>query len=171
MNNEFVELPYPLSRYVIRRDGLIIDTLTGLHVIPRLGPNCQYYGVTVWRDDLEAHSVTMHLHRLLAMTFVPVPEGYTFDQLQVDHIDGNKLNNSIENLQWVTQAENIRRAYATGLQTHENRVLIISMSGDRFEFRNQKLAAEFIGVNPGTLCEALNTSGICRGYMVKRLLC
>jgi len=44
------------------------------------------------------------LHRLLAETFIPNPEGKPF----VDHIDGDKLNNSLSNLRWCTHAENQR---------------------------------------------------------------
>lgn len=44
------------------------------------------------------------LHRLLAQAFIPNPE----NKPMVDHIDGNPLNNSIDNLRWVTASENSR---------------------------------------------------------------
>lgn len=47
-----------------------------------------------------------HVHRLVAEAFIPNPNGYD----TVDHIDGNKLNNNVDNLQWISRADNIRKA-------------------------------------------------------------
>ena len=44
------------------------------------------------------------LHRLVLNSFNPIPNA---DQFQVDHIDGNRSNNSLDNLRWVTLEENI----------------------------------------------------------------
>lgn len=53
------------------------------------------------------------VHRLVLSTFKPVPN---MDELDVNHKDGNKLNNSLDNLEWCTRSENINHSYRNGLQ-------------------------------------------------------
>lgn len=46
-------------------------------------------------------------HRAVALTYLPIPDMF---HTQVDHLDGNIFNNNLWNLEWVTEAENHRRA-------------------------------------------------------------
>ena len=59
----------------------------------------------------EGKSKHKRVHRLIALAFIPNPE----NKPEVNHIDGNKMNNGIDNLEWSTHSENIQHAYQTGL--------------------------------------------------------
>lgn len=51
------------------------------------------------------------IHTLVGKAFVTNPNNYT----QINHIDGDKLNNSIDNLEWSTQSHNMKHAWKNGL--------------------------------------------------------
>lgn len=80
------------------------------------------------------------IHRLVAKAFIPNPDS----KPEVNHIDGNPLNNHVDNLEWCTRAENQRHAFATGLQ--------IAVQGE--DVHNAKLKntdAQYIRDNPDGL--------------------
>lgn len=77
-------------------------------------------------NTIDGKRIQRRVHRLAMMTFKYFPgcENY-----QVDHLDGNKFNNNIENLEWVTAKENVNRAIKNNLRkswTKENPKSIIN---------------------------------------------
>ena len=60
---------------------------------------------------------TFILSRLIAKAFIPNPQHLA----TVNHKDGNPLNNRVENLEWLSNEDNIRHAYKTGLQKSGHR--------------------------------------------------
>ena len=77
---------------------------------PDIAPN-GYYRVTF---SINRKRKQFYVHRLIAEHFIPNPKNLP----QVNHIDGNKLNNSLDNLEWVTVQENVVHAYKNGLINH-----------------------------------------------------
>lgn len=70
--------------------------------------NIGYYRVCLYKDNKLKNA---RVHRLVAQTFIPNPDNLR----EVNHKDGNKLNNNIDNLEWVTSSENNKHAWNTGL--------------------------------------------------------
>ena len=67
------------------------------------------YTVVTYTEN--GKQTSYYVHRLVAEAFIPNPE----DKPQVNHKDGNPLNNNVENLEWVTSKENVDHAYEIGL--------------------------------------------------------
>lgn len=68
-----------------------------------------YLRVQLWIEGTRHYR---SVHRLVAENFIDNPEGKT----EVNHIDGDKSNNRVENLEWVTRCENMSHAVSTGLR-------------------------------------------------------
>ncbi|WP_200411333.1 NUMOD4 domain-containing protein [Virgibacillus salexigens] len=69
-----------------------------------------YLYVSLYRNR---ESKKMRVHRLVAFMFIPNTE----NKYEVNHINGNKLNNKVNNLEWVTREENNKHAYVTNLNS------------------------------------------------------
>lgn len=96
------------DNYEVSTYGRVRNFITGRVLKPgslRKG----YQGVRLSKDGTTKNYT---VHRLVALAFIPNPEG----KPEVNHINGNeKNNNRVDNLEWVTSAENKRHAISTGL--------------------------------------------------------
>lgn len=68
-----------------------------------------YLGVKLYNNQI---GKTIKIHRLVAKYFIPNPNNYE----QVNHIDGNKKNNCVENLEWCNCIQNMEHSYKIGLR-------------------------------------------------------
>lgn len=97
-----------IDRIVPNREGVY---LRRLGQIKKSHPNKQgYLRVNLSEGTKGAKNIAKFVHRLVAEAFIPNPE----NKPQVNHIDLNKANNRIDNLEWVTSRENARHAVNNG---------------------------------------------------------
>lgn len=93
------------NKYKVTEDGKIINAKTNRVLHQYKGKNgyliCQFGGKT------------RLVHRVILSAFIPQPKEKEF----VNHIDGNKSNNSLNNLEWCTRGENMKHAYSHNLKS------------------------------------------------------
>lgn len=100
------DIPIYVGRYQASNLGRIKNIQTN-HIMKQQIDIDGYFIVSL--EGLKKR--TYKVHRLVAMTFIPNP----LNKAQINHIDGNKKNNVITNLEWVTPRENIKHAYKIGI--------------------------------------------------------
>ena len=101
--------PLGLSRYCVTEDGRIFSTFTWDYLQGTVSAD-GYMRVLVTYDS--GYSCTTNLHILVAKLFIPNIQ----NKNEVNHLDGNKLNNCVKNLEWVWSWENIKHARDNGLR-------------------------------------------------------
>lgn len=99
---------YEDTNYFITEDGKILNKSKNRFLKLYLN-NWGYLWTKLGRKNGNGKQV----HRLVAQTYVPNPE----NKPQVNHINGIKTDNRVENLEWVTAKENVNHSYKIGLKT------------------------------------------------------
>lgn len=122
-----------MDRYVNSKNGSIAFKTGKLIKTSKRG---DYVSVNLTRENKEK---TFSVHRLVAISFVDNPNNHK----EVNHIDGNKLNNHSENLEWCTRSQNEQHAYDNYLQIsrkgskhHSSKLSELDIANMFFDFKN-----------------------------------
>ena len=117
--------------YYITKDGKCYNSKTNKYLKGQINPKNGYfsYNITLPNGDKKR----LYAHRLVAQNYIPNPNNKT----QINHIDGNKLNNYIDNLEWVTPKENQEHAIKNELRAFKH-VFCFN--------KNKELVAEYLNI-------------------------
>lgn len=153
-SNIFYDIPFHYG-FRISSSGRVANLYEGFeirHTVNETG----YPAVTV-RKDGGGRSITAHVHRLLALTFLTPQDRRLVDELQVNHINGIKTDFSLSNLEWVTRQRNCEHAYQTGLRDDNTPIRITCAStGNAFVVYSMGEAGRFFGVTAAAIHWQLN---------------
>lgn len=117
-----------------------------------------YAGVDFRKDGRSYYGL---VHRVVLSTFSPVKN---WEVLTVNHIDGDCLNNRLENLEWMTQTENTaysRSILQTGNRTRQ--VHVVTLRGEEKYYKSVTEAAKQLGFSKTAISNWANKKRSCEG--------
>jgi hypothetical protein len=126
------------------------------HMIKPIINNNGYRKVVLYDQNAVPHQKS--IHRLVAMAFIPTDNR----SLVVDHLDGDKSNNHVDNLEWVSNKENSIRAYNMGLYeptfAATRRPIIVTdlRNGDQSYYSGVNEAARKLGFSSSIISRNIN---------------
>lgn len=100
------------NNYSINEDGMVRNDKTNYIKKPFVNKSNGYLTIDLWFNN---KSEKVPIHRLIAEAFIPNTE----NKATVDHIDGNRLNNSLDNLRWATYSEQNSRFDTVGVRSEK----------------------------------------------------
>ena len=131
--------------YEITKEGQVINKTNGHILKPQ--PNAKgYLRVSICKK-------LVFVHRLVAEKYIPNPDNLP----QVNHKDGNKLNNNVDNLEWVDNQVNRTHAVLTGLHKSGEAIKTVKLDWEKVEYIREhpeissREYAEMYGCSPSTI--------------------
>lgn len=107
------------------------------------------YRIDLWKDGKPK---TFLVARLVATTFL---EDLINTDMTVNHKDGNRFNNNINNLEWCTRKENIQYGFENHQYPQKEITLYNTMTNKEYTFRSLALGSTFLGRNKGYICNCI----------------
>jgi hypothetical protein len=154
--------------YSITEKGIIKTIKTGVIKKPTKGYG-KYLTIQLWK---EGKVKLKNLHRLVAETFIPNPE----DKPQVNHIDGNKFNNNVSNLEWCTHKENRDHAIKMGLIVNGFTVrgnppqkIKATKDNKSYTFNSQMECEKTLNLSGGSVSRAINIGRKPKGWTITKI--
>jgi hypothetical protein len=119
-------------------------------------------GYALVNKSVRGKTINFKVHRLVAEIYIPNPE----NKRCVNHIDGNKTNNKVENLEWVTHSENMYHAFKMGLTKSPMKGVIGADNHLSKPVGQYSLDGELLAVYPSAK-DAHDMTGVCRQDICK----
>lgn len=108
IHNETWETVPDFPNYMISSESRIMNKTTLKMVSISLNKRFRHRAVRLWNSG---KTRLLKVYRLKAAAFIPNPE----NKPQVNHIDGDRMNEDLSNLEWATASENMKHSFASGL--------------------------------------------------------
>ena len=125
------------DKYYVSSEGQVWSSATKQFLTQHTrSSTCPYMSV-VLRDE-KHNPIHKNVHRLVAEAFISNP----YNKETVNHIDGDKRNNSVGNLEWATRSENDKHAFVLGLRQNKPDQTAAAVDATRRKVINLSLGTE-----------------------------
>lgn len=150
------------DRYFVSEEGEIWDN-----------KRKKFQPLTTAKSGYLVFGNNLAVHRVVAKTYLPNPD----NKPQINHKNGLKADNRVENLEWATASENNKHAFRTGLNkiSENNKLARIKAIKTKMTtpvrcnihgeyFNSQALAAELLGIPQGNIARSVKSGGRVNGH-------